>query len=91
MPRTYDPKDQVCAMRLLFGLASGGVFHAVSVTGNAVRSYRTFSPFPASEKAGSFFSVALSFESPQPDVIRHPFPLKPGLSSPSLEANTITL
>ena len=55
MPRTYDPKDQVCAMRLLFGLASGGVFHAVSVAGNAVRSYRTFSPFPASEKAGSFF------------------------------------
>jgi len=30
----------------LFGLASGGVYHAHPVTGLAVRSYRTFSPLP---------------------------------------------
>ena len=30
----------------LFGLAPGGVCHAVSVAGPAVRSYRTFSPLP---------------------------------------------
>jgi len=30
----------------LFGLAPGGVYHAVGVTTNAVRSYRTFSPLP---------------------------------------------
>ncbi len=38
---------QIYAVRLLFGFASGGVFHAIPVTRNAVRSYRTFSPFPA--------------------------------------------
>ena len=27
----------------LFGLAPGGVYHAASVTGRAVRSYRTLS------------------------------------------------
>src|SRR5438034_6285826 len=31
----------------LFGLAPGGVCHAVSVAGNAVRSYRTVSPLPS--------------------------------------------
>ena len=30
----------------LFGLAPGGVYHAVNVTINAVRSYRTLSPLP---------------------------------------------
>jgi len=33
-------------MRLLFGLAPGGVCHALDVTTEAVRSYRTFSPLP---------------------------------------------
>ena len=32
--------------------------------------------------AGGIISVALSLESPPPDVIRHPCPVKPGLSSP---------
>lgn len=31
----------------LFGLAPGGVYHAIIVTNYAVRSYRTFSPLPA--------------------------------------------
>ena len=34
------------ATRLLSGLASGGVYRALSVTGEAVRSYRTISPLP---------------------------------------------
>ena len=34
-------------MPSLFGLAPGGVYRAVSVTGDAVRSYRTLSPLPA--------------------------------------------
>jgi len=31
----------------LLGLAPGGVYHAIPVTGNAVRSYHTLSPLPA--------------------------------------------
>ncbi len=31
----------------LFGLAPGGVYPAIDVTTNAVRSYRTISPLPA--------------------------------------------
>src|SRR3954467_3685623 len=34
------------AVPSLFGFAPGVVCHAVSVAGNAVRSYRTFSPLP---------------------------------------------
>src|SRR5437870_3753079 len=34
------------AARPLSGLASGGVYRALSVTGEAVRSYRTVSPLP---------------------------------------------
>ena len=46
----------------LFGLAPGGVYHAVSVTRNAVSSYLAFSPLP--DCSGGLFSVALSFPSP---------------------------
>ena len=35
----------------LFGLAPGGVYRAASVTGRAVRSYRTLSPLPIQAKA----------------------------------------
>ena len=31
----------------LFGLAPGGVYPAIAVAGDAVRSYRTLSPLPA--------------------------------------------
>jgi len=40
----------------MLGLAGGGVCHAVIVTNNAVRSYRTISPLPL----GCVFSAALS-------------------------------
>jgi hypothetical protein len=45
----------------LFGLAPRGVYPATAITRRAVRSYRTFSPLPATARAaGGVFSVALS-------------------------------
>ena len=46
----------------LFGLAPCGVYHATSITGGPVRSYRTFSPLPCAACAtqGGIFSVALA-------------------------------
>ena len=41
-----DCKGLPCNPSPLFGLAPGGVYHAVPVAGNAVRSYRTLSPLP---------------------------------------------
>jgi len=78
----------------LLGLAPGGVYHAAPVTGRAVRSYRTLSPFPSYARLrraspsklpaqeGGLLSVALSLGSPLPDVIRHHISVEPGLSSP---------
>src|SRR5262245_43775210 len=43
---------ELTALPSLFGFAPGGVCHAVSVAGNAVRSYRTFSPFPRGSPEG---------------------------------------
>tara|TARA_R110002072_G_scaffold77971_3_gene181229 strand:- start:642 stop:773 length:132 start_codon:yes stop_codon:yes gene_type:complete len=42
MRKTPAPKSA----QFLFGFASGGVYQATYVTADAVRSYRTFSPFP---------------------------------------------
>src|ERR1043166_4183551 len=73
---------------VLFGLAPGGVCRAVSIAGNAVRSYRTVSPLPRqyTTRRGGLFSVALSLKRPfrgaPPDVIRHRSSMEPGLSSP---------
>ena len=53
----------------LLGLASNGVYRAFSVTSKAVVSYTAFPPLPV---AWRFISVALVWESPPPDVIRHP-------------------
>jgi hypothetical protein len=67
----------------LFGLASGGVYHATRVTTRAVRSYRTLSAFPVPRRAiGSLLSAALSVRSPCPAVSRRRISVKPGLSSP---------
>ncbi len=75
------------ALPSLFGFAPGVVCRAVSVAGDAVRSYRTFSPLLAgaalAAAAGGSFSVALSLGSPPPDVIRHRRSMEPGLSSPA--------
>ena len=43
-----------------------------TVTGRAVRSYRTFSPLPAPKRLGGMFSVALSVGSRRPGVTWHP-------------------
>ena len=68
----------------LFGLAPGGVYHAVPVAGDAVGSYPTLSPLPARPKpAGGLLSVALSLGSPPPGVTRHRVSMEPGLSSPA--------
>ena len=40
----------------LFGLAPGGVYRAVAVAGDAVRSYRTLSPLPAGRRPGRRFA-----------------------------------
>jgi len=65
------------------GFASDGVYPANIVANIAVRSYRTFSPFPAVAMAntGGLFSVALSLRLPSLAVSQHPDPVKPGLSS----------
>jgi hypothetical protein len=64
----------------LFGLAPGGVYHAVPVARSAVGSYPTLSPLPRGR--GGLLSVALSLRSPSPDIIRHRVSVEPGLSSP---------
>ncbi len=43
-----------------------------------VSSYLAFSPLPVNRR---YISVALSLESPPPDVIRHSYPMELGLSS----------
>jgi len=63
---------------LLFGLALGGVYHAIFITKNAVRFYHTFSPLPI---IGGIFSVALSLGLPPLEVIQHLISIDPGLSS----------
>ena len=80
----------------LFGLAPGGACHAVPVTRNAVRSYRTLSPLPsfaeasegkpcvASAEQGGLLSVALSLGSRPAGVTRRLVAVEPGLSSSSL-------
>ena len=84
--RTADPdRSGIAPAPFLFGLAPGGVCRAVSVAGNAVRSYRTVSPLPRlnATRRGGLFSVALSLGFPPPDVIRHRSSMEPGLSSPA--------
>jgi len=65
----------------LFGLAPHGVYRALSVTGQAVRSYRTLSPLPPVGSEGGLLSVALSLALPRPGVTRHAARLESGPSS----------
>src|SRR6266516_7302248 len=55
----------------LFGLAPCGVCHARSITGAAVRSYRTFSPLPLRAVYFLWHFPSTDFEIGFPDVIRH--------------------
>jgi len=73
------------AVGFLFGLAPSGVYPAVRITTNAVRSYRTISPLPATSRgweAGGIFSVALSVGSRRPEVIWHPALWSPDFPPP---------
>jgi len=88
MPRATNPdgdpetRDGPKPVPSLFGLAPGGVCHARSVAGPAVRSCRTVSPLPAGQcRQGGLFSVALSLGLPPPGVTRHRVSVEPGLSS----------
>jgi hypothetical protein len=80
----------------LFGLAPCGVYHAASIAGRPVRSYRTFSPLPpavCSDRLapdrpfrGGIFSVALAVQPPsrgRPGRYPAHCPAESGLSSPS--------
>ena len=82
--RAVDAKHTSLTLRSgappLFGLAPGGVYHAASVAGRAVRSCRTLSTLPC-RSDGGLLSVALSLGSPPPAVNRHRVSVEPGLSS----------
>ncbi len=58
MRKTPAPRG----VQFLFGFASDGVYQAIYIAIYAVRSYRTFSPFPLTEIRGSlnFFSTIRS-------------------------------
>ena len=78
--------DQPATLHL-FGLAGGGVCHAVAVTRNAVRSYRTISPLPGgSDSPWRYLSVALSVGLLRLAVGKHRCPDQFGLSSSSAYA-----
>jgi hypothetical protein len=64
----------------LFGLAPGGVYHAINVTTNAVRSYRTFSPLLTTSHQRFIFCGTFRRLAP-PRHYLAPYPLEPGLSS----------
>jgi hypothetical protein len=68
----------------LFGLAPGGVYPAVGVATDAVRSYRTISTLPPRPKAGvgGVFSVALSVGSRPPGITWHPALWSPDFPPP---------
>ena len=79
---------ELTALPSLFGFAPGVVCHAVSVAGNAVRSYRTFSPLlpPRREQfvlCGTFPGVAPAGRYPAPHVDGARTFLPRGLSAPA--------
>ena len=65
LPKAGGPRQRFCSVLLRMGFT-----YAPSVTREAVVSYTALPPLPG--KAWRFISVALSLESPLPDVIRHP-------------------
>ena len=71
LPENRSGKSMVFLPKGILGLASDGVYMATCVTTSTVVSYTAFPPLPR-EIPGRFISVALAWESPPPDVIRHP-------------------
>jgi len=68
-PRNFVERQNLL---LLFGLALGGVYHAISITRNAVRSYRTISPLPKRRYifCGTFPRVTPAGSYPAPSFYR---------------------
>jgi len=60
----------------LFGLAPGGVCHAATVAGSAVRSYRTLSPLPQAANSRRRFAFCCTFPGVAP-AGRYPAPMLP--------------
>jgi len=55
-PSSDLPESHVShVIGFLFGLAPSGVFPAIPVASDAVRSYRTFSPLPATKSLAVYF------------------------------------
>ena len=75
------PESRRAALCFLFGLASDGVYMcpACYQTGGSL----LHCPSTLTGQSRRYISVALSLESPPPDVIWHSCPVKPGLSSPA--------
>jgi hypothetical protein len=80
------------APRPLFGLAPGGVCRATSVTGGAVRSYRTLSPLPVPPWGGHRrFAFCCTFRRlAAPGRYPAPCPAELGLSSTPEGAAVLT-
>jgi len=64
-PKADGPPYAFCSVLLRMGFT-----YALSVTSQAVVSYTALPPLPY--QIWRYISVALSLESPPPDVIRHP-------------------
>jgi len=67
--------------RFLFGLAPRGVYHAVFVAKNAVRSYRTFSPLPNCKTIRRYIFCGTFRRLAPPRRYLALYPVEPGLSS----------
>ncbi len=68
LPKASGPHHCFCSVLLRMGFT-----YALSVTRKAVVSYTALPPLPVRiTRNRRYISVALSWESPPPDVIRHP-------------------
>jgi hypothetical protein len=65
-PAALSPCGERPALPSLFGLAPGGVYHAGSVAGAAVRSCRTFSPLPVVAACAAMTHQARRLAAPKP-------------------------
>ena len=65
----------------LFGLAPSGVYLAIIVTNNAVRSYHTISPLPQIKRKRRYFFCCTFRELASPRCYLALCPAEPGLSS----------
>jgi len=76
----------------LFGLAPGGVYPAITVTSNPVRSYRTLSALPVPQAViGGLLSAALVVGSRRPGVTWHPAHWSPDFPPPYLSTSNRSL